>query len=206
MGQSQAGGLIEKDGILSEISQFTTFQIKKHQKILTQLNSLTYEEFQKCLSELNELSRKCLDPEGKQLVFAVKRGTDNTILWKATTRIACVKVDPITKKIDSYKLINLKQFLQVFHTMTANLEAISTYEEKQRSNSNSPLTNNTGQQQNKLGASYVLNQIENTFNFNEVSLIWFLIESKSQNSTSRPPHQTTNKQLNAAFALNASLK
>jgi hypothetical protein len=63
MGQNQSGSsgasssFIEKDGILSEISNFTVFQIKKHQKILTQLNQLSYEEFQKCLTELNELSR-----------------------------------------------------------------------------------------------------------------------------------------------------
>lgn len=119
------------------------------------------------MSELNDLSRKCLDPEGKQLVFAVKRGTDSTILWKATTRIACVKVDPVTRKIDTYKLINLKQFIQVFHTMTTNLEAITTYEEKQRSNNNSPSANfNSNRNKGLLGESF-LNEIENQFDFND---------------------------------------
>ncbi len=53
--------------------------------------------------------------------------------------------------------------------MTANLEAISTYEEKQRSNSNSPLTSSTRPQQNQLGASFVLDHIENSFNFEDQS-------------------------------------
>ena len=33
-----------------------------------------------------------LDANGKQLVFAVKKGTDSTALWKGTVRVACVKV------------------------------------------------------------------------------------------------------------------
>ena len=54
------------------------------------------------------------DSNGKQLVFAVKKGSDETgVLWKATVRVACVKVDAETKEIDSHKTINLKQFLQL---------------------------------------------------------------------------------------------
>lgn len=46
-------------------------------------------------------------------MFAVKKGTDATLLWKATVKIACVKLDPTTKKIESCKLLNLPQFLKV---------------------------------------------------------------------------------------------
>jgi hypothetical protein len=54
-----------------------------------------------------------MDSNGKQLVFAVKKGTDSTLLWKGTVRIACVKLDPVTKKVDTYRFLNLGEFLRV---------------------------------------------------------------------------------------------
>ncbi|XP_050071514.1 RING finger protein 141-like [Anopheles maculipalpis] len=104
------------------------FEIKKQVHIFSEINNLAYEDFQKCLADLNRLSRKCLDPNGKQLVFAVKKGSDNSILWKRTVRIACVKIDPATKKIDCFKLLTLQQFLQVFRTFQTNLHAMVTVE------------------------------------------------------------------------------
>lgn len=126
------------------------FEIKKQAQIFSEIGSLSYEDFQKCLADLNSLSRKCLDPSGKQLVFAVKRGTDSSVLWKGTVRIACVKIDPSTKKIECYKLLNLKQFLQVFRTFQTNLHAMVTVETQRiRSATNSPThsstTTSTGQ-------------------------------------------------------------
>lgn len=58
-------------------------------------------------------SKLCMDSNGKQLVFAVKKGTDSTLLWKGTVRIACVKLDPVTKKVDTYRFLNLGEFLRV---------------------------------------------------------------------------------------------
>ncbi|XP_055610633.1 RING finger protein 141-like [Uranotaenia lowii] len=104
------------------------FEIKKQAQIFSEIGTLSYADFEKCLAELNSLSRKCLDPNGKQLVFAVKKGTDSSVLWKGTVRIACVKVDPTTKKVECYKLLNLKQFLQVFRTFQTNLHAMVTVE------------------------------------------------------------------------------
>ena len=57
-----------------------------------EIAGLNYEEFLDYVSELNEISSHFLDANGKQLVFAVKKGTDSTALWKGTVRVACVKV------------------------------------------------------------------------------------------------------------------
>ena len=61
-----------------------------------EIAGLSYEEFLDYVSELNEISSHFLDANGKQLVFAVKKGTDSTALWKGTVRVACVKVWKIT--------------------------------------------------------------------------------------------------------------
>jgi hypothetical protein len=58
-----------------------------------------------------------MDNNGRQLVFAVKKGTDSTLLWKGTVRIACVKVDLVTKKIDTYRLLTLNEFLRVSYIL-----------------------------------------------------------------------------------------
>lgn len=109
------------------------FQIKKHNKIFQDLNSLTYEEFLTNLEELNELSRKCIDKEGNQLVFAVNRGSNQIQwIWKATIKIAAVSINPSSRKINSIKIINLNQFLHIFNTMVTNVKAIQDIEERQR--------------------------------------------------------------------------
>lgn len=130
------------------------FEIKKQAQIFSEIGSLSYEDFQKCLTDLNSLSRKCVDPTGKQLVFAVKKGTDSSVLWKGTVRIACVKVDPTTKKVECYKLLNLKQFLQVFRTFQTNLHAMVTVETQRiRSPTNSPThSTSTGRGSSSSGA------------------------------------------------------
>lgn len=69
-------------------------------------------------------SRKCIDSSHHQLVFALKKGTDTTIFWKATVRIACVKVQLQPRRIEQYRLLNLKQFLSVFRTFEMHLNAL----------------------------------------------------------------------------------
>jgi Zinc finger, C3HC4 type (RING finger) len=65
-------------------------------------------------------------------VFAVKKGSDSTVLWKGTVRVACVKIDPTTRKIDSFKLLNLKSFLQVVKTYEQHLQAMDISELKKQ--------------------------------------------------------------------------
>ena len=58
------------------------------------------------------------------LVFAVKKGTDSSFLWKATVRIACVKIDAESKNIDSYRCLNLKQYLRVYNSLKSQSAAV----------------------------------------------------------------------------------
>ncbi|TMW48200.1 hypothetical protein DOY81_006712 [Sarcophaga bullata] len=128
-------------------------QVVRHTKVLSEINSLTYEEFKTCLDNLNTLSRKCIDPNGKQLVFLVKRGTDTSLLWKATVKIACIKVDPQTRQIHSYKLINLKQFLCVFKTFQSHLESLVSSEHQRDIRRGSQSTPEEEQSPNNLDAT-----------------------------------------------------
>ncbi|KAK7084995.1 hypothetical protein SK128_004632 [Halocaridina rubra] len=80
--------------------------------------TLTYDQFLSYITQLNQICREYKDSEDHVLVFAVKKGTDSTIFWKATVRIACVKLNTNTNKVLSYRLLNIRQFLQVFRRIT----------------------------------------------------------------------------------------
>ncbi|CRK90551.1 CLUMA_CG004255, isoform A [Clunio marinus] len=141
--------------LLPDTVDTVQFQIKKHSKILSELNNLTYEQFQECLAELNDLSRKCIDKDGNQLVFAVNKDSYVQWIWKATIKISCVSINPDSRKISQIKIMNLKQFLHVFNTMVVNIEAITASEERQKSASSSPIYPTT-----------LLNQLDNDPKFN----------------------------------------
>uniref|UniRef100_U5EX62 RING finger protein 141 n=1 Tax=Corethrella appendiculata TaxID=1370023 RepID=U5EX62_9DIPT len=157
--------------IIPDTVDLVQFEVKKQAKIFSEISSLSYEDFLKCLSELNDLSRKCLDPQGKQLVFVVKKGTDSSLLWKGTVRIACVKIDPQTKKIDSYKLLTLKKFLQVFQVFQTNIHSmIASEQHRLNSPTSSPsrcfgggvVGNSSGSSAaNDLTASILMDHLDN---------------------------------------------
>ncbi|KAF4520773.1 hypothetical protein B566_EDAN011425 [Ephemera danica] len=116
MGQTASESLPEKiDSVGGEIV--------RQARHFTELATLSYEDFQKSLRELNALSNECIDSQGRKLVFAVKKGTDTTILWKSTIKIACIRVDVASNKIESFKLLTLGQLLKVAHTLQNHREA-----------------------------------------------------------------------------------
>lgn len=57
-------------------------------------------------------------------MFAVKKGTDGTLFWKATVQIACVKLDATSNKIATFRLLNLREFVQVFDTLKCQYSAV----------------------------------------------------------------------------------
>lgn len=59
-----------------------------------------------------------------QLLFAVRKGTDSTVFWKQTVEIACIKHDTKKLKVCNVRLLNLKEFLQVFKTLQCHYSAI----------------------------------------------------------------------------------
>ncbi|KAF2359205.1 Zinc finger C3HC4 RING-type, partial [Trinorchestia longiramus] len=80
--------------------------------------TLSYSQFLSYITRLNEICRRYADADGRVLVFAVKKGSDSSFLWKATVRIACVKYDPATRRTESYRLLTIRQFLQVFRRIS----------------------------------------------------------------------------------------
>ncbi|KAK6626016.1 hypothetical protein RUM43_006320 [Polyplax serrata] len=127
------------DHIIPETVSVIQDEVIRQARVLTEIAVLSYEDFQQSLTQLNELCKKMTDINGKQLLFAVKKGTDSTVLWKGTVKIACIKLDPETKVIESHRLFNLNQFLKIFKTLECQLIAAqqSSQKEKLKTTSNS---------------------------------------------------------------------
>lgn len=127
MGQSTSLSLEVQSGreIISNEFDFLHEQIRKHSLTLRQLTTLTYDELSSKIGELNDLSSRFVDCNGKQLVFEMKEGNEG-VLWKGLVRVRCMKTDPATGSIEKCRDLNLKQFLQVYNTMTQMQNTMAT--------------------------------------------------------------------------------
>ncbi|XP_026685626.1 RING finger protein 141-like [Diaphorina citri] len=74
-------------------------EIVKHAKAISEITSITYEEFLQHLFHINTL-------------FAIKKGTDSTVFWKGTIRIAVIRKNIQSSALETSKLLNLSQFLK----------------------------------------------------------------------------------------------
>jgi len=127
--ESEGSGSVAKIGQDIGCTVSSTFgqiqgQFIRQTRSYKAIAGLSYDELQDYIKELNSISGQFLDSNGKQLVFAVKKGSDVTPFWKGTVRIACVKVDSSTSNVDSYRLLTLKQFLAVFRSLQAQAGAL----------------------------------------------------------------------------------
>jgi len=99
-------------------------EVLRQTRSYKEIANLSYDDFLEHVTELNEISSQFLDSNGKLLVFAVKKGTDSTPLWKGTVRVACCKVDAASQEVDSYRLLTLKQFLAIFKSLQTQTAAL----------------------------------------------------------------------------------
>ncbi|KAK7481495.1 hypothetical protein BaRGS_00027257 [Batillaria attramentaria] len=93
--------------------------------VLGQIVTLSYADFLKSVEELNKITCTFSDSRGKQLQFVVKKGTDDTILWKATVRIRCYKVNTRTHRVDSCRSLTLRQYALMYREIMEQVSTLS---------------------------------------------------------------------------------
>ena len=102
--RSRYSGLSQDVTLRGSLATSVQSEVFRQTRTLQRLAGITYEQFLGYIKELNQISSHFLDSNGKQLVFAVKKGSDSTLLWKATVRVACVKIDVDSKDIESHQV------------------------------------------------------------------------------------------------------
>ncbi|KAL3841699.1 hypothetical protein ACJMK2_019807 [Sinanodonta woodiana] len=130
-------------------------KLEHHLEVIKRLAYISYKEFVDSVIELNKVSSSFTDCRGKQLHFQVKSGTDDTVLWKGTVRIQCQKVNVTTHLVESTRLLNLRQYIQVYKEITDQVSIL-------------PSTLSNGAASNiDICASIILDQFDNSGDYSD---------------------------------------
>ncbi|GAB1609169.1 RING finger protein 141-like [Argonauta hians] len=104
-------------------------KLTKQLDIIKKSAVLTYDEFLDSVNELNGTTAGFADRKGKQLRFSVCIGTDHTVLWKGTVRIRCQKINTRTMKVESSRLLNLREYVLLYKEITEQIASMNLSEQ-----------------------------------------------------------------------------
>lgn len=99
-------------------------KLHSHIGTIKRIANLSYEDFLKSVVELNEITSSFSDQRGKQLKFNVQEGSDASVFWKSTVRICCKKILASRNQVLSTRLLNLKQFIEIYKEITDQVSAL----------------------------------------------------------------------------------
>jgi len=116
--------LDEGEAVDSGVDPTGVGDIRKQAMDAKRIATLSWPEFVNCINGLNEKCKRMVDDQGKHLVFAVRKGSTETYIWKATVQICCMKFNTITKKPETFKLMNLPKFLRVYSSLIGLLNEL----------------------------------------------------------------------------------
>jgi len=99
--------------------------IFRHAEKLAKIATLTYLDFMASVEHLNLVAEQHVDPNGKRLLFAIKSNTAESILWKATVRIDCFKVNCASGSIETTRILSLQDFVILYDQIIQHLDTAS---------------------------------------------------------------------------------
>ncbi|XP_077453525.1 RING finger protein 141 [Stigmatopora argus] len=99
-------------------------KLLKHASLVRDSGYLTYEEFLARVAELNDLAAKLATEQHKHLLFEVQPGSDASALWKVAVRIVCTKINKDNGTVEASRIMNLYQFIQLYHDMTSQAAGV----------------------------------------------------------------------------------
>ncbi|XP_074660212.1 RING finger protein 141-like [Tubulanus polymorphus] len=93
---------------------------------LRQVATLTYEQFLMSVEELNQIIESFCESSEQQLLIAVKKGSDDSIIWKGTVRIHCLKVDKDTGVVRNKRVLNLRQYIRLHEEISRQAQSVTS--------------------------------------------------------------------------------
>ncbi|VDN01016.1 unnamed protein product [Thelazia callipaeda] len=82
--------------------------------------AMTWTQFVQLIIDLNKRCAELADARGRRVLFAIKKGSADTFLWKLTVRICSLKNN--AKSADSYRVFTFGQFLNLRKSLNYLLE------------------------------------------------------------------------------------
>ncbi|VDK42294.1 unnamed protein product [Anisakis simplex] len=104
-----------------------TSMVRGHSLQMVRVMSITWSEFVEMVCGLNTRCRQLTDSNGRYLLFAIKRGSADSYLWKATIRICALRRN-INGVTESRRVLTLAQFLSLQKSLFILLDSNSSEE------------------------------------------------------------------------------
>jgi len=105
--------------------------ILRHAEELRKLATLSYSDFIATVEHLNLVAEHHVDPQGKRLMFAIRSNSADSILWKATVRIDCYKVNCRSCQIETTRILTLHEFIALYNQIILHIDSASVDPEPQ---------------------------------------------------------------------------
>lgn len=147
--------------------------------LIKELVGLCYSDFLGMVKELNTICCGTVDCNGRTLLFVIKGGTDSTLLWRQTVQIACVRVIKENKKVEDYKLLNLRQFLQAYKTVLYHINCMSSTDTSSELSASADCASKT-LKRNPISTSMILNEIGTSDSATELEECIICMERKPE--------------------------
>lgn len=100
--------------------------------------NLKYAMLTQMIGRLNSIAEYFLDDEGNQLQFTVKKGTDQTFLWKLTIRILATKFKTGQQGPRTCRQLRLNEFVNVYNYISQQSEAMKVCQQAEPPIESSP--------------------------------------------------------------------
>lgn len=92
---------------------------------LRKLATVSYTDFLASVEHLNLVAEHHVDPNGKRLMFAIRPKSSESLVWKATAKIDCYKVNCRTCQIETTRILTLHQFIALYDQIMQQVDSVS---------------------------------------------------------------------------------
>lgn len=90
--------------------QSTKALTKKEFEVIKDVALIDYPFLRNCVGNLNIILRSCNKDENEKVLFGLRRSDTNSIFWKATTRVLCLKINIREKAVMMTRYMTIGEF------------------------------------------------------------------------------------------------
>jgi len=107
------------------VTSSTHDAIARHADHLRKFATLSYADFLASVEHLNLVAEQHVDPNGKRLMFAIRPKSSDSLVWKATAKVDCYKVNCRSCQIETTRVLTLHQFIALYDQIIKHVDSAS---------------------------------------------------------------------------------
>lgn len=95
----------------------------RHAEQLHKFATLSHADFLASVEHLNLVAEQHIDQNGKRLMFAIRPKSADSLVWKATVRVDCYKVNCRSCHIETTRVLTLHQFIALYDQIIQQVDS-----------------------------------------------------------------------------------